>query len=228
MDRSDKKYTVEKIKERILQIRLEVIPGCPTNCFIIQGIKRDYVVDTGFGTETAEIIKQFLSKDKNLLIINTHHHWDHIWGNCGFEDTDIIGHVGIVKRIEEKWDIALERNRRFVCGDVEKRIPNILFDSRVDFYDDGLFLFHSPGHTEEGISIFLKEERVLLAGDNIGDNEEEIIPCLESGEEKYREVLERYISLKPDMVLSGHNNPVGMGFLLKIREELNGKKKGDF
>lgn len=54
------------------------------------------VVDTTGSPLTAakirEVIKQEFGRDDFAYVINTHHHWDHSWGNQVFSDAVIIGH----------------------------------------------------------------------------------------------------------------------------------------
>ena len=114
----------------------------------------------------------------------------------------------------------MERYSHFIQGKAIWKEPTILFDSELRFPVDGIRLFHTPGHTDDGINLFLEEERVLLVGDNIGDNQVEILPDLECSRETYTQTIEKYLALGPRMVLSGHNSPVEGEFLKKIRESL--------
>ena len=103
---------------------------------------------------------------------------------------------------------------------MKKRVPNVLIDSKLIFPEDGIFIFHAEGHSEDGISIFVENENMLIVGDNIGDNDDQILPDLESDPLRYKRVLESYLDLKPRLILSGHNQPVGAAYILNVLKKL--------
>ncbi|MBN2363728.1 MBL fold metallo-hydrolase [candidate division WOR-3 bacterium] len=213
-------YEMINISDSVTTIVQHVIPGCPTNCYVLKTEKNNYIIDTGFGSESANILSGCTDKSKPVTVLNTHYHWDHIWGNYEFYDNDIIAHEKILKNIDEKYEGMLETNRRFVCGRTEKKSPDVLFDSELRLIKDGVLMFYSPGHTNDGISVYFEKEKILFVGDNIGDDDENIVPDLETGIEEYMGALEKYLSLKPELILSGHNVPRKMDFIERIIKRL--------
>ena len=209
-------YDITAITDSVIQIRMDIIKNCPTNCFIISGINRNYVIDTGFGSDTADIIKKQITNDKEIVVINTHYHWDHIWGNCGFKESFIISHMKCPEMIIQDWNKKVEKYAYCKRGEVTILLPNILIDKEMVFVDDGVRLFNTIGHTLDGICIFFEKEKILFVGDNIGDNEKEIIPSLECEKQKYKEELYNYKKINPDIILSGHNLPLASDFLDEI------------
>lgn len=106
---------------------------------------------------------------KPIIVINTHSHFDHFWGNCAFPSSMIIGHVWCKQEIEKKGQVDyLEKNSRWQKGKVEIVPPNVTFDKRMIFDDDGVELFHGPGHTRCSISCIDRDDQVLLVGDKVG------------------------------------------------------------
>lgn len=179
------------------------------NLYLIEAEHCNYIVDTGLGNEHSEFILDYLHGngccEKQLKIINTHYHWDHIWGNGKFKDNDIIAHKKIIELINENWDGTYLRNSDCKRGDVEKVLPNVLIDKELYFSDDQIRIFYSPGHTSDSISVLDEKDRVLIASDNIGDDDDDIVPNLYVSKSDYLDTLYKYKSLDWEIVLSGHN-----------------------
>ncbi len=179
-----------------------------------------YVIDTGFGSETAELLRSNLDRGKQTIVVNTHHHWEHIWGNWGFRDCDIVAQEGLPKLAREKWDLTLETNRKYVRGEVALVLPTILVAGSISFEDDGIPLFSSKGHSDDSLSVFCRDGGFLIAGENIGDSDEAMVPSLASCVEDYRKTLDTYAGLAPRTILSGHNRAVDRRYLDKIKAAL--------
>lgn len=208
------KYEITWVNRDIAQIRMYMIEGCPTNCFVVRGVARNYIIDTGFGSETSSAAMDLADGGKPTIVINTHYHWDHIWGNGFFGNGIIIGHDRILAKIESEWDNMLGRNPECRAGTIEKKLPNLTFNAEMTFADDGIELFHTPGHSEDSISVFSRRDSVLFAGDNIGDNEENFCPYLDCDVGGYIASMEKCLDKHPLIVVSGHYD-VTDGIILK-------------
>ena len=55
--------------------------------YVINGPEKVMIVDTGFGVGDLKGLVQHLvgSKDKEIFVANTHHHYDHAYGNAQFD-----------------------------------------------------------------------------------------------------------------------------------------------
>ena len=100
------------------------------------------------------------------------------------------------------------------------RLPSLVFEERLEFFEDRIILFHTPGHTYDSISVYDQAEQVLNVGDNIGDTPELIIPELECNVDIYRDSVLKYKALNPKMIISGHNQPMKSEVLDRILGEL--------
>lgn len=199
---------VQKIKSRSIVLRFPV-DGWQLNLHVILGRQRNYVVDTGLGSQSAALIGEVLAGSPlPVVVINTHHHWDHVWGNHAFAGSTIIAHRLCRARIAERWQDMLGRNGQYVRGEAVLRLPDLVFEGELTFPDDGIRLLHTPGHTLDSISVLDEQDGVLDAADNIGDDMEDIVPSLETSPEVYRATLNRYRGLAFDTLLSGHNVPL--------------------
>jgi len=196
---------IEKMKTRSWVFTFDSSPEWNLNIHLITGEYRDYVIDTGLGSLSMEPVKPYLRPNKPAVVINTHYHWDHVWGNAVFDSSLILSHRLCFERVGEQWEPMLERNRQYAAGDVVKRLPNLIFDESVYFSDDGIRLFFTPGHTADSISVFDERDGVLNAGDNIGDDMEHIVPELECEKDVFVDSLQKMKASGAEFVVSGHN-----------------------
>lgn len=208
---------ITKLKSRSL---LFVIPApqveWDVKIHLIHGEHYDYLIDTGLGPDCIGPIREHLDPGKPLFVINTHHHWDHVWGNCALDGSVIIAHASCPALIAEKWDANAQKFRRFFAGAATMRLPGLLFESSLYFAGDGIRLFHSPGHTADSISVLDERDGVLNAGDNIGDSADEIVPSLACSVDEYKSTLALYQGMDFDTVVSGHNSVQGRDVFAQI------------
>lgn len=184
---------------------------------LIFGKEHNFLIDTGLGYGSIEPVKEVLKEEKKpLVVVNTHHHWDHVWGNGFFEGSLIVSHALCHKALEETMRQAYEKYKGIARGEVRFALPSLTFDSALFFSADKLRIFYSPGHTDDCISIFDEVDGILNAGDNIGDTDEEIVPNLECDTEVYLDTLDAYRALDFKLCVSGHNRPRGFEVLREI------------
>ncbi len=181
-----------------------------TNVYLIKGAQQWFIIDTFLGPAAIAEIEAYLKTsfaNTPLIVVNTHAHFDHFWGNCAFPDTMIVGHVLCQQDINRRQQVEyLAKNPELQKGKVELVAPNLTFEKRLIFEADGVELFHSPGHTRDGISIIDREDEVLLVGDNLGLPIPSLYPGVQVAD--YIETLETYRSLGVPHIISSHYNQI--------------------
>jgi len=103
-------------------------------------------------------------------VINTHYHADHTWGNCFFPGATIISHAFCRKAMQERAIPALEETKRNNPSFNQTKIilPQLTFSQAsmtLRIGKKNLVLLTTPGHSADGISVLVEEDRVLFAGD---------------------------------------------------------------
>ena len=103
-------------------------------------------------------------------IINTHYHADHTWGNCFFPGATIVAHSKCRKLMAEKGIPSLEsaRKQNNALRQVKMVLPHLTFDDgelNLRVGKKNLILSSAIGHSHDGISVFVEEDRILFAGD---------------------------------------------------------------
>jgi glyoxylase-like metal-dependent hydrolase (beta-lactamase superfamily II) len=155
--------------------------GPLVDTFVVITDRYVILIDTLINPRTAlavvDIAGEHLAGCRQLLVVNTHSHWDHAWGNQVFagpgapHPAPIFATercAEILRSPKTQQYLAQKRERepgRF--GDVRLTPPTVLFDQRlaIDGGDLTLELFATPGHASDHIAIFIPQIRVLLPGD---------------------------------------------------------------
>lgn len=206
-----------KLNQNITVYSFDELENYITNIYLIEKKNRLYLLDTFCGPDSLDEVLEDISKIKNkeLIVINTHFHWDHIWGNCCFRDEKIIAHKLCKKLMDEQWEKQINDNKKYIFGKVEKVLPNIVFENKIEFSNDGIEIFYSPGHTADSISIFDHQEKILYVGDNL---EKPIVYVENKNVDRYIETLNNYLSYNPLKIYASHNLEI-------TREDLNNTVK---
>lgn len=131
------------------------------------------LIDTlAFPSETLEI-KDYIEHKLGVpvrYVINTHYHADHTNGNYLFPNARIVAHHLCREKMDTIGRRGLERAKAQSPELAQARIalPDVLINEGSMFMHLGrktLQLFHTPGHSPDGLSVLVREERILFAGD---------------------------------------------------------------
>ncbi|PKM68022.1 MAG: MBL fold metallo-hydrolase [Firmicutes bacterium HGW-Firmicutes-2] len=192
----------EKLNKDTVAFTFDTLEGFDTSVYVIEKKDRIYVIDTFCGPEAMlPIIEAFPSmKTKEVVVINTHFHWDHIWGNNAFKDKEIISHHLCKQLIIDQWHRQINENSKYQMGDVQMIVPSHTFVDKLE-WDDGMLLFHSPGHTRDSISVYDQETGLLIVGDNL---EMPLIYVEAQDLEAYVATLIKYKTLNPEKITASH------------------------
>ncbi len=131
------------------------------------------LIDTlAFPAETLEIKDFFENRlgTQVRYLMNTHYHADHTNGNCFFPGAEVIGHKLCRERLDTagRKGLARAKGQSPELAQVEIVLPETLLTDGMLLLHLGkktLQLFHTPGHSPDSLSVLLKEDRILFAGD---------------------------------------------------------------
>jgi cyclase len=161
----------ERISENVYWFQSEVYAQVTAGA--ITGPQWAVVIDTLAMPEETLAMRSFIEEELNVpvrYIINTHYHADHSWGNCFFPGATILAHNLTRDIMLEKGAVSLETARKQNASfrQVKLIMPHLTFtDGNLTLRvgKKKLILFHTPGHSRDGISVLVEEDRVLFAGD---------------------------------------------------------------
>ena len=188
------------------------------------------VVDTRSHHAQARELKDDLRRISTLpvrWVINTHHHWDHTFGNAEFADASIWGHARCTETLRETGD----RTRR----DLMQMLPDHAADFRevaitppaftitdhatVTFGGRTLELRHlGRGHTDNDIVITVPDTGVTFAGDLV---EEGAPPSFgDAFPLEWPETVTALLGVMRDRAIPGHGGVVDRRFVTSQRDAL--------
>src|SRR5690606_20224318 len=203
----------ERVSENVYWFQSEVYAQVTAG--VIVGPQWAVVIDTLALPEETMAMREFIEHELGVqvrYVINTHYHADHSWGNCFFPGATVIGHSKCREYLIEQGIPSLEASQKQNQNLRQVKIvpPHETFTSgemTLRVGKKNLILFPSFGHSNDGISILVEEDRVLFAGDAFmplpyivdGDVDDMIAYVKKIG----RMELENIIQGHGDIILSG-------------------------
>jgi len=188
------------------------IENYSTNVTAIATEKGIIVIDTANPLSNSRLIRQAIEREFGRsdfkYLINSHGHFDHIWGNQVYPEADIIAHVNTISTMKEGFE-----SKDDLEGDFVFTLPNITFNEAltIDIGDITVELSYYGLHSD--ILVYIPEEKLLIAGDAF---HETYLPVVNFEQrEAFSWDIDRWISkLKSfyaedrgiDKVVSGHRN----------------------
>lgn len=158
--------------------RVHLFRSAPeVDCFAVVAQRFVAVIDTFSTPQEAAQMMNFLVpelKGRDLIVINTHQHYDHAWGNTLFASggpyaAPIMAHASGLDvlssaQFKSGWAKASQEPR---FASVRIIPPNITFTDRLTLYggDITLELIPAPGHAQDQVVVWIPEIRFLLAAD---------------------------------------------------------------
>jgi glyoxylase-like metal-dependent hydrolase (beta-lactamase superfamily II) len=192
---------------------------------VVVGPEWAVAIDTlAFPEETLEI-RDFVEHELKVpirYVINTHYHADHAWGTCFFPGALVISHSLCRRFLELKSIPALESARRQNVSLRQSKIilPHLTFSEGTLSLKVGkknLTMLPLPGHTEDGIGVFIEEDRVLFSGDVFMP-----LPYIVDGDiDQMIDTYKRVANMSLENIVQGHGDVVLRGEIeLTIEDHL--------
>ena len=203
----------ERVSENVFWFQSEVYAQVTAG--VVAGPQWAVLIDTLALPDETLSIREFVEHELNVpvrYVINTHYHADHAWGNCFFPGATIISHANCRALLEEQGIPSLEAAQKH--NPALRQVKIVL--PQMTFIDGGmtlrvgkknLVIYPSFGHSNDGISVLVEEDRVLFAGDSFmpvphvvdGDVDDNIATMKEIG----KLGLENIVQGHGDIILRG-------------------------
>jgi glyoxylase-like metal-dependent hydrolase (beta-lactamase superfamily II) len=192
-----KKIEVKKLKDHIYLMN----DGNAT-CYLVVGHKKALVIDTMMGYENVYEVVRTLT-DLPLMVVNTHGHCDHIFGNIYFDEAYMNPADLEVAKEHMAFPEFVE-----ACKEHNLSMPPFIPIHDGEVIDLGgltLKVISLPGHTPGGICLLLREDRILFTGDGINHH-----LWMQLGEcSKLKDLMNNldkimYVKKEADFILHGH------------------------
>lgn len=201
------------------------------NCGLVVGEDRALVIDTRsyhqHGLELLAAVREIT--DLELVVVNTHAHYDHCFGNSAFRDSQIYAHAGAADDLRRTAEHQREQivahlratDREAMAQDIEATeivLPFYLVeqDTPIDLGGRTVeLLFAGRGHTDHDLSVAVPDASVVFTGDLV---EEGADPMMEDAFPLEWAATVRALVAKPaaqgcDVWVPGHGDVVDLAFV---------------
>ena len=198
--------------------------------YLVIGEHRSCVIDTMMGYNDLRKAVRGIT-DKPLVVVNTHGHPDHIYGNVYFEEAYMnLNDEQVAARYIDDPEFQEDCRKR---GLSMPPFQDIHGGDVIDLGGKTLEVYDLPGHTPGGILLLLKEDRILFTGDSINHHLWMQLPeCLSM--RAFLAELDKVMFLeeKADHILHGHASGYDDISLLRhlragVQELVEGKTDAD-
>lgn len=147
---------------------------------------------------------------KPVMIVNTHCHIDHVFGNKLLLDlykVPLALHKHEIKYLEAMP--AYAKRLGFEVAPVEKKYSLLEEGTIIRFGNSALEVLHTPGHTPGSISLYCSSQKILISGDVIFRNRIGKVD-LPGGDLSCltKIIKEKVFSLEDDVVIYPGHGPV--------------------
>lgn len=161
----------ERVSENVFWFQSEIYAQVTAG--VIVGPQWAVVIDTLALPEETLGMREFIEHELGVqvrYVINTHYHADHTWGNCFFPGATVIAHERCRDLLNEYGKPSLENARKQNPNlrQVKIVLPHLTFASgelTMRVGKKNLIFSQAFGHSDDGISVLVEEDRVLFAGD---------------------------------------------------------------
>jgi cyclase len=200
---------MEELTRNVLVHRV-VTMGFPTASVLVVTATRAFVIDTLTRPQDMDPVLAALAErapGRRRVVVNTHHHWDHVYGNAAFPTSDIVAQHSCPRLMEAQAQSISESVPRPPREGVP--LPSVTFGDRITYLsdDESVHLIHTPGHSQDSIVVYLDAARVLLAGDTL----EWPLPTFaeRDGQEAWVRTLRQLKQLPAEVVVPSHGPAMG-------------------
>lgn len=186
---------------------------CLNNAGILASAGEVALVDTAATEARARQLRDTAAKIVEApprIVVNTHFHGDHTFGNFVFPEAVVVGHETTRAQVLQ---VGLHLSGLWpdVCwGDLQLAPPTLTYRDRMTVHVGDLTaeLRHiGPAHTTDDTVVWLPEQRVLFTGDVVMSG---VTPfCPMGSVSGSLAALEELRALEPVTVVTGHGPVVG-------------------
>lgn len=167
------------------------------------------VYDTHTSVEHAEFVRAKLAEEgaRNLTVVLSHWHLDHIAGTEVFADCEVIASERTAEHMRRARS-AIERGELEGPPAIDPLIlPSRTYEGELDLTigEVGVGLIQVNIHSDDATVLWLPEQRLLLCGDTMEDTVT-YVDEPQSFDQHLRD-LERLRQLEPARILPNHGDP---------------------
>ena len=177
------------------------------NTYVIKD-KLSILIDPGLN-EFVPALLQDLQNDgiepKDIdIIMNTHLHGDHSWGNEAFKQAsgaEILLHT-IQKQLGDA--ATVEASKFFGVPTAQFTEDRVLTEDHLSLGETEIEIIPSPGHSPESVCYYCRNQKVLICGDVIFNQNTGRVDLPGGDADQLKQSIERLSKLDVEYLLPGH------------------------
>ena len=171
-------FKVSKLKDYLFVIKENIslihpaYTNDPLNMYLLLGEDSAMLLDTGCGLSPLKPIIDNLIADRELVVLNSHTHWDHILGNEEFgevyvheEEAQIIKKAYDISYFQDspnKNNIQIYANQNFLIPP-SKIIKTIKDQDEFDLGELKVKIIHCPGHSPGSVCLLTSNNELFTS-----------------------------------------------------------------
>jgi cyclase len=160
-----------------------------------------------------------LGMGRVFAVVNTDYHPEHMLGNHLFMPARVYGHEEVDRSLARYDEASLAEATAGMAGSnaalagtlagIQLIRPEVSVSDRVTLHINGLQVqvLYLEGHTPASLGVYLPEQRILFAGDNVTNNEHPVAQHANSL--AWLETLQRIKEMEIDILVPGTGEPGG-------------------
>ncbi|MBD3351164.1 MAG: MBL fold metallo-hydrolase [Candidatus Lokiarchaeota archaeon] len=165
-------FTINSLTDDIYAIQEDIsrvnriYTNDPLNLYLILGDHSALLLDTGCGLAPLKPIVDNLIETRELIVMNSHAHWDHVLGNKEFEEVYI--HKNEVKSITQAYDLSSHPEifrkaygKRHYIIPPSKKIKAIQDGDIFELGGYTIEILHAPGHSPGSICLLTNKKELF-------------------------------------------------------------------
>jgi len=159
------------------------------------------------GQAMADFIREKGYQPDRLAL--THGHGDHVLGAKPLAAGEVYAHAktpGVIRRHAVSWAARQEREVDELIGALVMPTITYTHELCIDLGDLSVRFLPTPGHSEDGVSAYVKEHKLLIGGDAVVTG---IVPAIGDGDSRVLEASLRALAqMDIEVLLPGHGPAV--------------------
>ena len=214
----------ERVSENVFWFQSEVYAQVTAG--VVAGPQWAVVIDTLALPDETLAIREFIERELSVpvrYVINTHYHADHAWGNCFFPGATVVAHARCRDLLLERGESSLEsaKKQNPALRQVKIVPPQMTFlngEMTLRVGKKNLIIAPAYGHSEDGISVLVEEDRILFAGDSFMP-----IPYIVDGDvDENITSIKRVARMGLENIVQGHGDIILRGEIdAAVKENIN-------
>jgi len=214
----------ERVSENVFWFQSEVYAQVTAG--VVAGPQWAVVIDTLALPDETLAIREFIERELSVpvrYVINTHYHADHAWGNCFFPGATVVSHAKCRDLLVELGEPSLEsaKKQNPALRQVKIVPPQMTFldgEMTLRVGKKNLIIAPAYGHSEDGISVLVEEDRILFAGDSFMP-----IPYIVDGDiDENIASIKKVARMGLENIVQGHGDIILRGEIdAAVKENLN-------